>query len=772
MQHGSGRYKYKCQYLYFEAIAKKKFMTSALCASVSGDVRSTSPVCVLIHGFLGDRRDMDALRCAIGSQCHLACVSLDMPGHGDTARLGNVSSAVKAVEDAIDALLGSSCPLVLIGYSMGGRIALQLASRQPQRVQAIAVLSSNPGIESADQREERVARDAKLAARLHTMQPPAFVAWLRDEWYCAPLWGALRSHAGFEAMVRRRADGAHPADRADSLALESVGRQAPLWEWLQTAPMPILFAAGQLDSAYAPMVQRVLARSNATCAAGSQSAALIEGAAHALLLEAPNEIARRCTTFFRTLSCCRGAQPAGGVGAGGGGVQVTSRPRLVPFELPLTAPLPLARGDPLTARTGCLVLVSGSVSSDGGSNPCCGVGEICPLPNFHSETYAEAYAQLEQACASIEGVIVPWSVATLDGTMNRWLTTVVAVELLPSVRCALECALFHLLGRHTTGGMRALLARSGGLATQTHVRMNGLMARGETVCVEAAADAEEADARSVEWSPGASGDGHARLGGMRTWKLKVGGADPEAEGVRVSRLLAGCAALGVRLRLDANQAWSEESASTFCVALRACTGDADADGDIVPQAKRSRSSDGVRGSGMWPPPALEFCEEPLSQACTPAAAEAFYATHGLHYALDESAVPVAAEIISSWQDGADDGPCVMEMRSRLAGAGCAALVLKPTLLGGLEVSAALANEAAKHSVPVVFTSAFESGVSHAHIALTAAVLGGPSVAHGLSTFERLATDVLNPPFASTVSGGDLIDAAAAQDALDATADAL
>ena len=89
-----------------------------------------------------------------------------------------------------------------------------------------------------------------------------------------------------------------------------------------------------------------------------------------------------------------------------------------------------------------------------------------------------------------------------------------------------------------------------------------------------------------------------------------------------------------------------------------------------------------------------------------------------------------------------------------------------------QVSALLAAEAGRANVEVIFTSAFESGVAHAHIALCAAALGGPSVAHGLSTYERLVEDALTPPFRELVVGGDLVDVHRCAAALDATADAL
>jgi len=76
------------------------------------------------------------------------------------------------------------------------------------------------------------------------------------------------------------------------------------------------------------------------------------------------------------------------------------------------------------------------------------------------------------------------------------------------------------------------------------------------------------------------------------------------------------------------------------------------------------------------------------------------------------------------------------------------------------------------TVPVVLTSAFESGVSHSFVAVMASALGAPSFAHGLSTFERLATDALTPPFSQAVVGGDLVDLERVLQALDTTADAL
>merc|ERR1712194_608590 len=91
------------------------------------------------------------------------------------------------------------------------------------------------------------------------------------------------------------------------------------------------------------------------------------------------------------------------------------------------------------------------------------------------------------------------------------------------------------------------------------------------------------------------------------------------------------------------------------------------------------------------------------------------------------------------------------LRTLLADEGCVGLVLKPTLLGGIEKTMTLAALAEEQGKLAVLTSAFESGV-----------------AHSLSTFERLERDAFQPPFADLVRT-DLVDVRAASLYLDTIA---
>ena len=163
-----------------------------LCATLDDGCHPGSALtCFLLHGFLGDRRDLEPVRRKLSSLGRFNVVALDFPHHGDAARLSckgacGGSTAVAAVENAIERFTPAGGRVILVGYSMGGRLALQLASRNESRVAAVVVLGSNPGIEDVDQRAERAQRDEKLASRLRAMTPSDFDAWLRNEWYRAP----------------------------------------------------------------------------------------------------------------------------------------------------------------------------------------------------------------------------------------------------------------------------------------------------------------------------------------------------------------------------------------------------------------------------------------------------------------------------------------------------------------------------------------------------------------------------------------------------------
>ena len=177
--------------------------------------------------------------------------------------------------------------------------------------------------------------------------------------------------------------------------------------------MAVLVLAGEDDTAYVRLARQFEGRDPAQGASGgSVRGAVIGAAAHALLTEAPEQVAHHCISFLRPFileaspgpsraptaltppqpplptpptptppACSRSAEEQ----TVGPAVLLNTTPRVQPFCLTLNSPLPLARGEPLTAREG-LVLVLTGTALDG--RVVSGIGELCPLPGFHRETCA------------------------------------------------------------------------------------------------------------------------------------------------------------------------------------------------------------------------------------------------------------------------------------------------------------------------------------------------------------------------------------------------
>lgn len=211
------------------------------------------PTVVLLHGFLGSSADWSGFAAGCGDRYRFLAV--DLPGHGQSAAAddaGNVSfeGALDALEHA---LARERAPACLVGYSMGGRLALGLALRRPALVSGLVLVSSSPGLVTPVERMQRAREDDALAERLAIGGLPRFL----QDWYRQPLFQSLRDRPGLERTLRLRRAGGDARALARALRGLGVGRQLPLWTALPGLPVPVLAVAGALDTRYAEVLRRV-----------------------------------------------------------------------------------------------------------------------------------------------------------------------------------------------------------------------------------------------------------------------------------------------------------------------------------------------------------------------------------------------------------------------------------------------------------------------------------------------------------------------------------
>ncbi len=232
---------------------------------------------LLLHGFMGTGADWDGVRVLLADDLDAAARVLapDLPGHGDAVQRPEEEYAMDRVAHRLADTLDE--PAVVAGYSMGGRLALHLALRHPERVAALVLVSASPGLRTASERAARRRLDAERAAAIAT-DFPAFL----DAWYRAPLWGALTD--GLRQRLVRRRLANDPAGLAASLAGMGTGAQPSHWHDLDTLACPTWALAGERDEKYRQIARR-MAQSPAV------EAVVIPGAGHALLDEAPCAVA-------------------------------------------------------------------------------------------------------------------------------------------------------------------------------------------------------------------------------------------------------------------------------------------------------------------------------------------------------------------------------------------------------------------------------------------------------------------------------------------------
>jgi o-succinylbenzoate synthase len=346
---------------------------------------------------------------------------------------------------------------------------------------------------------------------------------------------------------------------------------------------------------------------------------------------------------------------------------------LQPFHLVLRSPLQRA-GSAHQNRDGILVLL-------GDEEGRLGWGEATPLVEFGTEDLKAAGGILSAIALKVPGIPGPQSLGEVDTLIARFPE----LEDAPAARCALESALLDLAAQRQGIPLAKLLNAS----ARSSVSVNALLS-----AFDAKRLAEEAAA--------------AVAAGYGVVKVKVAS---RALSDDAKRLIAVRKTVGdqVKIRIDANGAWTEAEAAT---ALRGLS-----------------------------PLNLELCEQPVA-AGNHAALRRLRWLVSCPLAADEAvSQPGAQEVLL---DG-EDGP-VADL-----------LVLKPMALGGLLPALRLAERANRLGVGSYVTSALDGVIARLGAAHLAAALPNSNWASGLAIghlFERDVGPDPCPPRQGEIRLGD------------------
>lgn len=248
----------------------------------------TQPGLCFLHGFMGRSDDWSEIVDALSED--FFCVTVDLPGHGQSvdqpSSLYSMEGTVQALIDVFDDVGMDRCPLV--GYSMGGRVALYLSLTQPERVQRLVLESASPGLPTEEERADRRRVDAERAQRIED-DLDNFLA----DWYRQPLFASLDRHDLVEDMVKTRREN-DPVELARALRGLSPGRQPSFWERLEDLESPALLLTGALDSKYESITERAAQRIPAS------RRVVVDRAGHNVHAERPQAFLRELRRFLES----------------------------------------------------------------------------------------------------------------------------------------------------------------------------------------------------------------------------------------------------------------------------------------------------------------------------------------------------------------------------------------------------------------------------------------------------------------------------------------
>lgn len=217
------------------------------------------PWLVFLHGFSGDCREWQRVGEGLSDYPRLY---LDLPGHGGSRNLGVTGFDEMNTMLTRTLLSYNILKFWLIGYSLGGRIAMFHACQQPKGLLGVIVEGGHPGLQDAEARNARLASDRRWATRFRTEPLDKVFA----DWYQQPVFASL-TDAQREALITLRSQN-NGATLAMMLEATSLAVQPDLRAALSARDFSFDYLYGERDEKFAALAAEVNAVRHAIPDAG------------------------------------------------------------------------------------------------------------------------------------------------------------------------------------------------------------------------------------------------------------------------------------------------------------------------------------------------------------------------------------------------------------------------------------------------------------------------------------------------------------------------
>ncbi|MFA7227406.1 MAG: 2-succinyl-6-hydroxy-2,4-cyclohexadiene-1-carboxylate synthase [Melioribacteraceae bacterium] len=207
--------------------------------------QSKIPV-IFLHGFTGDAGDWQFIVDQLPEKYFP--VAVDLIGHGSTDspkdQMHYTCSAIVRHLDSIFSQLNFE-KVILVGYSMGGRVALSYSLKHTDRIIAAVLESTTPGIEDICMKKERVEIDYLFAEKIKKEGVESFINF----WFDTPLFNSLKKLPNFKEVRSKRIANS-VTGLSNSLMSFSTGLMTSYWDKIVSLNFPVLLITGDYDKKY------------------------------------------------------------------------------------------------------------------------------------------------------------------------------------------------------------------------------------------------------------------------------------------------------------------------------------------------------------------------------------------------------------------------------------------------------------------------------------------------------------------------------------------
>ena len=244
------------------------------------------PFLFLLHGFLGSSSVFDHLIDGLKDFCNP--ITIDLAGHGQSDKPTDLTryQSINQIDDLhsiINRITGEK--VMIYGYSMGGRLALQYAVNHPEKISSLILESTTCGLNDEEKRGERIKDDEQKASEIETDFDAFLNSWKQNQLFA----GTLPDLAEIYNDIARKQN---PGAMAASLRGFGTGSMPPVCHKLNQLNLPVLLISGESDQKFTDIHQSMAER------LPDSVSRIIPGASHRVHASQPDRFIKEIKHFI------------------------------------------------------------------------------------------------------------------------------------------------------------------------------------------------------------------------------------------------------------------------------------------------------------------------------------------------------------------------------------------------------------------------------------------------------------------------------------------